>query len=68
MEIKVIRDKISKDELKMITREQFGDLVKAAVDVEQEIMAIDGDLHEDERKFLIKKEGLKFEDIWGIDL
>jgi len=68
MEIKVIKTQISKDELKCIAREQFGNLVKAAVDVEQKIMAIGGKLHEDERVFLIEKEGSKFENIWGIDL
>ena len=70
MGIKVIKkqNKITKDELKCIAREQIGDLIKAAVDVEQEIMAIGDKLHEDEREFLIEKEGSKLENVWGIDL
>ena len=68
MEIKIIKDRISKDELKLITREQFGNLIKAVVDVEKEIMAIGGYHHEDERELLIKQEGSKFEDLWGINL
>jgi len=68
MEIQVIKEKISKEELKRITREQFGDLVKAVVDAEQGIMAIGGYHHEDEREFLIEREKSKFEDLWGIDL
>lgn len=68
MEVKIIRSQISKDELKNIARVQFGMVIKAVVDVEQEIMAIGGDDHEDEREFLITQERSKFEDLWGIDL
>ena len=68
MEIKIIKNQITKDELKRIAREQFGNVVKAVVDVEQEIMAIGGKLHEDERALLIEQAGSKYENIWGIDL
>ena len=68
MEIKIIKNQISKDELKNIARAQFVGIIKAVVDVEQEIMAIGGGHHVDERDFLIKQEGSKFENLWGIDL
>lgn len=42
MEIRVIRDAISRDELLEIAKQQFGDMVKAVVDVERSIMAISG--------------------------
>ncbi len=42
MEIRVIRDAISRDELLEIAKQQFGDMVKAVVDVERNIMAISG--------------------------
>jgi hypothetical protein len=48
MEIRVVRDSISRDELTEIAKQQFGDMVKAVVDVEQAIMAIGGELHSDE--------------------
>ncbi len=68
MEIKIIKNQISRDELKNVARVQFGFIIKAVVDVEQEIMAIGGEHHEDERELLIKQEGSKFENLWGIDL
>jgi hypothetical protein len=68
MEITVIKNKISRDELKNIARRQFGNLIKAVVDVEQEIMAVGGYHHEDERKLLMEQEGSKFEDLWGVDI
>ena len=39
MEIKIVKDSINKKELIDMAKEQFGDLLKAVVDVEQEIMA-----------------------------
>src|SRR5437870_52054 len=52
MEIRVIRDAISRDELRAMAKVQFGDLVKAVVDVERGIMAIGGELHSDEEAVL----------------
>ena len=48
MEIKIIRESIPKTELNEMAKEQFGDMVKAVVDMEQRIMAIGGELHSDE--------------------
>ena len=45
----------------------FGDMVKAVVDVERELLAIDGDLHSDLEAFLIEN-GSKRQDLWGINL
>ena len=68
MEIQVIKDQISNDELKRIAQGQFGNLVKAVVDMEQEIMAVGGFLHENEQNWLLEKEGSKRENLWGINL
>ena len=68
MDIKIVKDKISKKELAQIAKEQFGDLVKAVVDVRQEIMAIGGELHADEEVFLTEQEGSRREDMWGVNL
>ncbi len=68
MAIEAIKKPISRDQLKSIAHNQFGNLIKAVVDVEQEIIAIGGEHHVDEREFLIKEEGSKFENLWGIDL
>jgi len=68
MEIKIIKDPISRKELIDIARRQFGDLIKAVVDVKQEIMAIGGELHADEEVALIEQEGSKREYTWGVNL
>ena len=45
----------------------FGDLVKAVVDVEKEIMAVDGELHADEAG-LLSENGSKHENLWGLNI
>jgi len=67
MEIKIVKDSISKRELVNIAENQFGDLVKAVVDVEKEIMAIGGELHADEEALLLQNGSLQ-ENLWGINL
>ena len=66
MEIKVIKDSISKEELLEMARGGFGDLVKAVVDVEQEIMAVGGELHADEEVLLMEKFGSRRDDVGGV--
>ncbi|MDP2211421.1 MAG: DUF5674 family protein [Candidatus Aquicultor sp.] len=45
MDIRIIKKPIAVRELIEIAREQFGDLVKAVVDIDMEIIAIGGELH-----------------------
>ena len=68
MDIQIIKTPISKAELRNIAKERFGDLVKGAVDIEQEIMAIGGELHVDEQMLLIERENSKQENVWGINI
>ena len=42
-------------------------MVKAVVDIEQEIMAINGELHADEEAVLMEQ-GAKQSNLWGINL
>ena len=51
-----------------MAKEQFGDLLKAVVDVEQEIMAVGGEMHADDEVMLMEQEDSKREHIWGINL
>jgi hypothetical protein len=53
--MKIIRDRLSRAELKKMAEEGFGDLVKAVVDVEKEIMAVDAELHADEEALLLER-------------
>ncbi|KKT62911.1 MAG: hypothetical protein UW81_C0026G0009 [Candidatus Giovannonibacteria bacterium GW2011_GWC2_44_9] len=59
MAIRTIKEPISKEKLKEIAKEEFGNVVKAVVDVEQEIMAIGGELHADEEVLLMETENSK---------
>lgn len=67
MQIRIVRDAISKDEVTSIAHAQFGDLVKAVVDVDLEIMALGGELHADEEATLLEQ-GSRQQDLWGINL
>lgn len=67
MEIKVVQGKITLSELEEFAKARFGDLVKAVVDIEKEIMAIGGELHADEEALLLEQ-GSKQENLWGINL
>ena len=68
MLIRIIKSSITIFELRQIAKERFGDLVKAAVDIEREIMAVGGELHIDEEVELIEKEKSKNENVWGINI
>lgn len=58
---------ISKEYLDSLKDNYFGDMVKAVVDVEKELLAIDAELHADLEQLLLQ-EGSKQESLWGINL
>ena len=68
MAIRIVKDTISRNELQKIADERFGDLVKAAIDVRQEILALGAELHADAETELIEKEKSSRKDIWGINI
>lgn len=68
MEIKVVKDGIRREELSRMASAGFGDVVKAAVDVAQELMAVGGELHADEEALLMEQCGSSREHLWGINL
>lgn len=63
----IVKNKITILELKEMTQKMFGNLVKAVVDIEKEIMAVDTELHADEEAILIQN-GSKQQNLWGINL
>lgn len=65
--MKIVDNKISLDELKILAEESFGDFVKAVVDIENEIMAVGAELHADEESLLLN-DGSKQENLWGINI
>ena len=65
--MKIIKTAILIAELKKMAKARFGNLVKAVIDIEKEIIALDADLHADEEAFLLEK-GSNQENLWGINL
>jgi len=65
--MKLIDKTISKVELKKLSENFAGGLVKAVVDVKKEIMIIDAPMHADEEKELLDR-GSNQDNLWGINL
>lgn len=65
--MKIIKDGITLKELKEMSINKFGNLVKAVVDIEKEIMAVDADLHADEEAILLE-DGSTQKNLWGINI
>lgn len=59
---------MTKQELADIAQGQFGDFVKATVDIEKGIMSVGGELHMDGATLLMEREDSRHEHIWGINL
>jgi len=65
--MKLIDKSITSEELKQMSERMFGGLVKAVVDVRQEIMVVDAALQSDQEAQMLQN-GSKQEDLWGINL
>lgn len=67
MSIEIVATPISLEVVRRMAGEQFGDFVKAVVDVRRGVMAIGGELHADEEAALLQQ-GARQADLWGINL
>lgn len=67
MTIEILRRATSRARLSTLAEAQFGDMVKAVVDVERRVMAIGGELHSDEEAALIE-DGSAQANLWGVNL
>jgi hypothetical protein len=65
--MKLVTGTLPFDELKQMASATFGDMVKAVVDVERGIMALDAELHADLESLLLE-DGSRQKDLWGINL
>ncbi len=65
--MKLIETSITNAELQEMSKKMFDGLVKAVVDIEEEIMVVDAELHADQEDFLLQK-GSKKENLWGINI
>ena len=68
LNIMVILDKpITREELVRLAENVYGDMIKGVVDVNQELLALDAELHSDLEGLLLR-EGSQQEALWGINL
>lgn len=63
----ILENTITLAELAQIARNIYGDMVKAVADVDNNIMAIDSELHSDLEKELLER-GSRQESLWGFNL
>ena len=63
----IITDTLTLHELKKMAAQMFGNMVKAVVDVERELLAVDAELHADLEARLLE-DGSKQQSLWGINL
>ena len=64
--MEILTGKINRDELSSWDSGYFDDMIKAVVDIEKEIIAIDAELHADLEGLLLD-EGSRQADLWGIN-
>ncbi len=67
MNIKVVPDSITLEELKEIAQEFYFPLVKGVVDIEKKIVAFGGEYHADANNILIES-GSSQKDVWGFNV
>jgi hypothetical protein len=65
--MKIISQQVTLDELERMAAAMFGNMVKAVVDVDRELLAVDGELHSDLEALLIEKGSMQ-QSLWGINL
>lgn len=65
--MKIVTETLPLAELKQMAFATFGDMVKAVVDIDKGLIALDAELHADLEALLLEK-GSKQKDLWGINL
>lgn len=67
METILVNKSISLTKLKDMAAKQFGDMIKAVIDIDAGLMVVGGELHADQEIILLDQ-GSKQEYLWGINL
>jgi hypothetical protein len=65
--MRLVEERISVAELGELAAASFGNMVKAVVDVELEILVLGGEMHADEEALLLEQ-GSSQENLWGINI
>jgi hypothetical protein len=66
-DIILVTQPLSRMRLQEIAAGGFGDMVKAVVDIEKELLALGGELHADGEAFLLAQGSVQ-RNLWGINL
>ena len=67
MSMKIVRETLALSELRRMAADTFGNMVKAVVDIDRELIAADAELHSDLEAALLEG-GSKQKNLWGINL
>ena len=67
MDIVIIKNRINKDELETIIKNNFGNMVKGVVDIDRKIIALGGSLHADAEEALLKNGSIQ-KYLWGFNI
>jgi hypothetical protein len=65
--MKILEAPVTMDRLRDMAEDSFGDMVKAVVDVDRELIALDAELHSDLEALLLA-DGSSQNSLWGINL
>lgn len=66
--MQLVKGKVSIADLKKMSEKMFNKIVKAVVDIELGIMAIDAEMHVDLESFLLDENESEQDNLWGINL
>ena len=65
--MQILQQPISRETLRTLAQNTFGDMVKCVADVKEGMLALDADLHADLERMLLGK-GSAQEHLWGFNL
>src|SRR3989338_3385292 len=65
--MKIVTQQLTLVQLNQIASGRFGNMIKAVVDVQRELIALDAELHSDLEALLLENNS-KQKDLWGINL
>ena len=65
--MQILQHPISREELRALAENTFGDMIKCVADVREGLLALDAELHADLERLLLEN-GSAQEDLWGFNL
>ena len=65
--MQILQQPISREELRSLAENTFGDMIKCVADVSEKLLALDAELHADLERLLLEN-GSAQENLWGFNL